>query len=178
MRTLGWTTIDTPLGPVSAGCSDVGLASVRFGPPPDGCPAAGVGCLSALASAAFLAAVHEQLTGYFSGTRRGFELPLDWGRASSAQRRVLSLLAETVGYGQTISYGALAARLARPGPAIPARAVGGIMASNPIPVVVPCHRVVAADGIGGFSGGTGVEFKRWLLTFEGALPEMLDFAAS
>lgn len=170
MRRLGWVTIDTPLGPVSAGCSDAGLASVRFGPAPTGASADG----------SFLVAAGEQLAGYFSRTRRGFDLPVDWGTASPAQRRVLSLLADTVGYGQTISYGALASRLARRegGPAIPARAIGGIMASNPVPVVVPCHRVVAADGIGGFSGGTGVESKRWLLTFEGALPEMLDFAGT
>jgi methylated-DNA-[protein]-cysteine S-methyltransferase len=173
MRPLGWTTIDTPLGPVSAGCGEAGLASVRFGPPPARSGPAGAG-------AAFLAATREQLAEYFSRTRRGFDLLLDWGTASPAQRRVLSLLAETVGYGETISYGALARRLARRegGPAIPARAIGGIMASNPIPLVVPCHRVVAADGLGGFSGGTGVEFKRWLLTFEGAMPGMLDFAAS
>jgi methylated-DNA-[protein]-cysteine S-methyltransferase len=49
------------------------------------------------------------------------------------------------------------------------------MGSNPIPVVVPCHRVVAADGLGGYSGGTGTEVKRWLLTLEGALPPTLDW---
>jgi methylated-DNA-[protein]-cysteine S-methyltransferase len=51
------------------------------------------------------------------------------------------------------------------------------MGSNPVPVIVPCHRVVAADGLGGYSGGSGPEVKRWLLTFEGALPAMLDFGA-
>jgi methylated-DNA-[protein]-cysteine S-methyltransferase len=90
---------------------------------------------------------------------------------------VLCLLAETVGYGETTTYGSLARRLAlRGGHAeIDARDIGGILASNPIPVIVPCHRVVAADGLGGFSGGSGPELKRWLLTFEGALPPMLDF---
>jgi methylated-DNA-[protein]-cysteine S-methyltransferase len=56
--------------------------------------------------------------------------------------------------------------------------VGQIMGSNPVPVVVPCHRVVAADGLGGYSGGTGTEVKRWLLTLEGALPPTLDWDAA
>jgi methylated-DNA-[protein]-cysteine S-methyltransferase len=92
---------------------------------------------------------------------------------------VLSLLAETVEFGQTVTYGLLGRRLSlRDGrPDIGARAIGSIMGSNPIPLIVPCHRVVAADGLGGFSGGCGIELKRWLLTFEGALPEMLDFGA-
>jgi len=50
------------------------------------------------------------------------------------------------------------------------------MGSNPIPVIVPCHRVVAGNGLGGYSGGTGLEVKRWLLVFEGALPPTLDWA--
>ena len=156
----------SPGAPHGAG-SGPGSSSGRIPPSPD--PRSSSHGLAAVA--------HTQLAGYFSGARRDFSLPIDWSGCTSAQRRVLALLAESVGYGETISYGALARRLAlREGAApIPARAIGGIMASNPIPVVVPCHRVVAADGLGGFSGGTGVEFKRWLLTFEGALPDMLDF---
>jgi methylated-DNA-[protein]-cysteine S-methyltransferase len=50
------------------------------------------------------------------------------------------------------------------------------MGFNPYPLIVPCHRVVAADGLGGYSGGTGIEIKRWLLTFEGSLPPTLDWA--
>jgi len=52
---------------------------------------------------------------------------------------------------------------------------GQIMGSNPCPIVVPCHRVVAGDGLGGYSGGAGIEIKRWLLIFEGALPPTLDW---
>ena len=59
---------------------------------------------------------------------------------------------------------------------VPARAIGQLMGANPIPIIVPCHRVVAADGLGGYSGGTGIEIKRWLLIFEGALPPTLDWA--
>ncbi|MCT2586387.1 methylated-DNA--[protein]-cysteine S-methyltransferase [Actinophytocola sp. S1-96] len=84
---------------------------------------------------------------------------------SSAQRRVLGTLYETVPYGTVVTYGELAHRTG-----IPARGIGAIMGSNPIPIVVPCHRVVAGDGLGGFSGGSGVESKRRLLTLEGYLP--------
>ena len=87
------------------------------------------------------------------------------------------MLFDSVGYGETVSYGTLArkAGLADDGAFLPARAVGQIMGSNPIPLIVPCHRVVAADGLGGYSGGTGLEVKRWLLTFEGAIPPTLDW---
>jgi methylated-DNA-[protein]-cysteine S-methyltransferase len=172
MRALDWAVIDAPIGPVSVGCSDVGVASVRFGPPPAGAmtrtPDPGDGLLGS---------ARAQLDSYFSRTEVFFDIALDWANCSSSQRAVLSLLAETVQFGQTVTYGALARRLSvRDGrPDIGARAIGGIMGSNPIPIIVPCHRVVAADGLGGFSGGCGTELKRWLLTFEGALPEMLDF---
>ena len=93
---------------------------------------------------------------------------------------MLRTLVESVGYGETVSYGTLARRVGHGsfGGSPPARAVGQIMGSNPIPVVVPCHRVVAADGLGGYSGGTGPEVKRWLLTLEGALPPTLDWDAA
>jgi methylated-DNA-[protein]-cysteine S-methyltransferase len=89
---------------------------------------------------------------------------------SEAQRRVLGTLYSTVPYGRVVTYGELATRS---GSGIPPRGIGSIMGSNPIPIVVPCHRVVAGDGLGGFSGGTGVESKRRLLTLEGYLPPTL-----
>jgi methylated-DNA-[protein]-cysteine S-methyltransferase len=118
-----------------------------------------------------------QLAGYFAGRRRSFELPLDWGAVSRLQRQVLGVLFDSVGFGETVTYGALA-RLAgsRDGQApLPAPAIGQLMGSNPYPLIVPCHRVVAADGLGGYSGGTGIEIKRWLLIFEGAEPPTLDW---
>ena len=75
--------------------------------------------------------------------------------------------------GQTITYGELAERS---GTGVPARAIGSIMAANPFPLIIPCHRVVAADGLGGYSGGDPgheLETKRWLLENEGALPPAL-----
>ena len=79
----------------------------------------------------------------------------------------------TVRYGDTITYGELAELS---GTGVPARAIGGIMAANPVPIIIPCHRVVASDGLGGYSGGEPgrhLETKRWLLENEGALPPSL-----
>jgi methylated-DNA-[protein]-cysteine S-methyltransferase len=119
--------------------------------------------------------VASELSGYLDGRVRTFGIPLDWTLTDGAQHTVLTCLHALVGYGETVSYGELAARSGafhgeRGG--IGARRVGSIMGSNPLPVVVPCHRVVAADGLGGFGGG--LEVKRWLLALEGALPPTLD----
>jgi methylated-DNA-[protein]-cysteine S-methyltransferase len=194
MTSLRWATVEAPFGPVSVGCSDLGVAETRLGPAPAGASGNAAGVAGAGGGVAvtgggaagpgdpageLLAAARDQVTGYFRGARTAFDLPLDWGKCSGAQLAVLALLAESVPYGETVSYGELAGRLARRDgrPSIGARAIGTIMGSNPIPLIVPCHRVVAADGLGGFSGGCGPELKRWLLTFEGALPAMLDFGA-
>lgn len=169
MTSLEWTGLDTPVGVVSVGCSAAGVAKVRFGTPP---------AASATASATSLAqAARNQLAEYFCGQRQSFDLPLDWSATAGPQRHVLEVLADSVGYGQTTSYGALASKagLAPTGEIPPARAVGKIMGSNPIPVIVPCHRVLASDGLGGYSGGAGPEVKRWLLILEGALPPTLDW---
>jgi methylated-DNA-[protein]-cysteine S-methyltransferase len=124
-----------------------------------------------------LASACAQLAEYFAGRRRSFDLPIDWARASPLQHQVLSVLFDSVGYGETITYGALAHRagVGTDTTELPARAIGRIMGSNPVPVIVPCHRVVAGNGLGGFSGGIGPELKRWLLIFEGALPPTLDW---
>ncbi|WP_245674690.1 methylated-DNA--[protein]-cysteine S-methyltransferase [Herbidospora cretacea] len=112
--------------------------------------------------------VGDQLAAYFAGELKEFTVPIDWRLMSKTQRRVLGLLFESVPYGRAVTYGDLAGETG-----IPARAIGSIMGSNPIPIIVPCHRVVAGGGLGGFSGGTGVESKRWLLTMEGHLPPTL-----
>lgn len=170
MISLGWATIEAPIGPVSVWCSELGVAQTRFGRAPARAAAPDP-------PGGLLAAARDQIAEYFRGTRTAFDLPLDWGHCSEPQRAVLSLLAETVPFGQKVTYGELGHRLSlRDGrPGVGARAIGSIMGSNPIPLIVPCHRVVAADSLGGFSGGCGIELKRWLLTFEGALPAMLDF---
>ncbi|WP_136057047.1 methylated-DNA--[protein]-cysteine S-methyltransferase [Microbacterium sp. K24] len=114
-----------------------------------------------------------QLRAYFAGDLTAFDLPIDLGVQTAATQAVLTALHETVGYGTPVTYGELAARS---GTAVPARGIGSIMGANPIPIIVPCHRVVAGDGLGGYSGGApgqGLATKRWLLEFEGALPASL-----
>lgn len=110
----------------------------------------------------WLAAIETQLTEYAAGTRRAFDLPLDL-HGTEFELRVWNALLE-IPYGETRSYGELAQGLGDPGAA---RAVGGANGRNPVPIVVPCHRVVASNGLGGYSGGDGV--KETLLAHEGAL---------
>ncbi|PRB05789.1 methylated-DNA--[protein]-cysteine S-methyltransferase [Microbacterium sp. MYb64] len=120
-----------------------------------------------------LAEALAQLGAYFAGERAGFYLPFDLGPQSDVTNAVLHALYDTVGHGQTVTYGELAERS---GTTVPARAIGSIMGANPIPIIVPCHRVVASDGLGGYSGGApgeGLLTKRWLLEHEGALPTAL-----
>jgi methylated-DNA-[protein]-cysteine S-methyltransferase len=124
-------------------------------------------------------AVRAQLAEYFAGRRRDLSLPIDWSLTCGAQRAVLQTLWREVGFGRTITYGELAGRshVFDDAPAhFAAREVGAVMAANPLWLVVPCHRVVAANGIGGYGGGLhAVDVKRWLLTHEGALPPMLEW---
>ncbi|HEY7918292.1 MAG TPA: methylated-DNA--[protein]-cysteine S-methyltransferase [Streptosporangiaceae bacterium] len=174
--TLSWATLSSPVGPLAVGCSPAGVARVDFRTP--GGPGrreneAGAG----QASPGMVSAARDQLAEYFAGQRQVFDLPLDWSGCSRAQHQVLSVLYDSAGYGETLTYGELAQRaVAGPdGISLPARAIGRIMGSNPLPLIVPCHRVVAGNGLGGYSGGTGIEIKRWLLIFEGALPATMDW---
>jgi methylated-DNA-[protein]-cysteine S-methyltransferase len=112
-----------------------------------------------------LAEAARQLAEYFAGERRRFDLPLDL-RGTSFQRRVWAEL-RTIPYGETVSYGELARRIGKPGEA---REVGGAVGRTPTPIVVPCHRVIGADGaLVGYGGG--LPRKRALLDLEqGVLP--------
>jgi methylated-DNA-[protein]-cysteine S-methyltransferase len=111
-----------------------------------------------------LDAVAHQLDEYFTGHRHSFDVPLDWQLSKGFHRTVLEHLAVDIGYGTTASYGTLA-RIAGSPKAV--RAVGTTCATNPIPVVVPCHRVVRADGnVGQYRGGPAA--KRILLDLEAA----------
>jgi methylated-DNA-[protein]-cysteine S-methyltransferase len=107
-----------------------------------------------------LDAAFRQLFAWFEGRLREFTLPMADAESVFA-RRVRKAMLE-IPYGETVTYGEMAAAIGKPGAA---RAVGTACARNPLPLIVPCHRVVAADGkIGGYLGGT--ETKRWLLDFE------------
>jgi methylated-DNA-[protein]-cysteine S-methyltransferase len=103
----------------------------------------------------------RQLEDYFDGRRRGFELPIDWGLVGGFGRRVLGRTAE-IPYGEVATYGAVARGIGSPGAA---RATGNALGANPMPIVVPCHRVVRGGGkMGGYTGG--VERKELLLRLE------------
>lgn len=100
---------------------------------------------------------------YFEGERVDLSAPMEFPSVSEFRRRVWEVTAQ-VSYGEVVTYGGVATRAGRPGAA---RAVGQAMAHNPVPLVVPCHRVVAANGgLGGFSAEGGLQLKRRLLALE------------
>ncbi len=112
----------------------------------------------------------RQLAAYFAGERQRFHLPLR--PAGSAFQRAVWAEMERIPYGETRSYGDLAAATGGV-----ARAVGSACGANPIPIIIPCHRVLAADrALGGFSGGRGRETKARLLALEGAWPIQHSFS--
>ncbi|GGK82796.1 methylated-DNA--protein-cysteine methyltransferase [Sphaerisporangium melleum] len=173
MVDVAFASVPTPLGDVLAAVTPDGVAATSFG---DGerVRAKMLGRLAATAAGdpALASPARDELAAYFAGRLTRFTVPVDWRLMSPLQRRVLGTLYETVAYGRVTTYGELAETS---GSGVPARAIGSVMGSNPIPIIVPCHRVVAGNGLGGFSGGDGVDSKRWLLTLEGYLPPTLDW---
>jgi methylated-DNA-[protein]-cysteine S-methyltransferase len=148
------TVIDTPIGPLGLTASGAGLRRVRF-------HARG---LRTEGRSPVLDEAAAQLGAYFAGELTAFDLPLDLD-GTDFQLACWRALA-TIPYGQTVSYGEQARRLGL-GPAA-ARAVGTANGQNPLPLILPCHRVIGADGsLTGFGGG--LETKRFLLEHEGAL---------
>lgn len=149
---MGVRRFDSPIGTLTLAGSAEGLTHVHFpgrGPDPQGDPAS-------------LEDAVRQLEEYFAGTRREFDLKLA-AAGSGFQRTVWQALSE-IPHGETTSYGALAREL-DPDDPLAARAVGSANARNPIPIIVPCHRVIGANGsLTGFAGG--LELKRKLLDFE------------
>jgi methylated-DNA-[protein]-cysteine S-methyltransferase len=114
------------------------------------------------------AVVKRELDALFAGQRQSVDVPLDLDGIEGFRRKVLETLAHDVPWGETVSYGELASMAGRPRAA---RAVGSAMRHNPIPFVIPCHRVIAAGGkIGGYGGGrNAIALKRALLAREGVL---------
>lgn len=174
-RRVVWAVVTSDIGPLLLAATDEGLVSVVFHATEEIRDKALDRLGSRLgaelvedAESPLLAEPVRQLSAYFAGERHDFELPLDWSLISGFNRQVLRELT-TVPYGAVVGYGDLARRVGQPGAA---QAVGMAMGANPLPVVVPCHRVVESDGgIGGFGGG--VETKRQLLALEGVLPQPL-----
>lgn len=173
---LEWSLVASPIGPLLLAATGTGLVSVTFHARPPvrertlamlrerlGAEPVEGGDQAVSAEAGRL------LGAYFDGGLRTFDLPLDWSLTSGFHRRVLQELASGVPYGTVVGYGELAARVGRPDGA---QAVGAAMGANPLPIVVPCHRVVeSGGGLGGFGGG--LETKRRLLELEGVLPQPL-----
>ena len=111
-----------------------------------------------------LSPVLDQLREFLNGERLKFDLPIDWSNLSSFQRAVLHATSE-VPPGHIVSYGEIANQIGKPGAA---RAVGQALSRNPMPLIIPCHRVVAVDGsLRGYGGMGGVKTKRALLKLEG-----------
>jgi methylated-DNA-[protein]-cysteine S-methyltransferase len=153
---LKYTIMDSPIGPLMLVNSPDGLAEIRFTPEgqvPTPEP-------EWEADPAALAEVVGQLTEYFAGTRRDFTLALD-PHGTPFQRVVWAAL-ETIPYGATIAYAELARRIDKPRAV---RAVGAANGQNPLPIVIPCHRVIGSDGsLTGYGGGLPI--KRALLDLE------------
>ncbi|HKI91606.1 MAG TPA: methylated-DNA--[protein]-cysteine S-methyltransferase [Gaiellaceae bacterium] len=155
---------DTPVGPLLVGVTDRGVCRIAFDPEPERRleEFARLYGPRVLRSARPVDRVRSELDEYFAGRRHGFDLELDLRAAPEFHRRVLAELAR-VEYGHTTTYGALAARAGAPKAA---RAVGTVMNRNPVPIVLPCHRVVGANGsLTGYGGG--LDRKEFLLRLEG-----------
>jgi methylated-DNA-[protein]-cysteine S-methyltransferase len=157
---------DTPIGDLVVGVTDHGICRISF----DADPERALDLLAqrygprVLRSARPVDRVRKELDEYFAGKRHAFDLDWDVRHLAGFNRRVLAELAR-VEYGHTVTYGQLAAAAGNPKAA---RAVGTIMNRNPIPIVLPCHRVVGASGkLVGYAGG--LERKELLLRLEGAI---------
>jgi methylated-DNA-[protein]-cysteine S-methyltransferase len=158
--------VDTPVGPLLVAATDEGIARISY----DADPEAELERLARIAGPRVLRAprsvddARRQLDEYFEGRREAFELAVDLRGTAPFAERVLRELA-LVPYGRTTTYGALAAQVGEPQAA---RAVGTVMNRNPVPIVLPCHRVIGASGsLVGYAGG--LERKEQLLRLEGAM---------
>jgi methylated-DNA-[protein]-cysteine S-methyltransferase len=163
---VGYRTLDTPVGTLLLAATEQGLVRVAY---PSAGHDAALAQLATLVSPRVLRApgrldpVARQLEEYFGHRRRAFDVPLDLRLAKGFRRSVLAWL-QQIPYGATESYARVAAATGSPRAV---RAVGSACATNPVPIVVPCHRVVRSDGsAGGYAGGP--EAKRALLSLEAA----------
>ena len=161
-----WGEITTPLGPLFAAVSDRGVCAVEFGRRKPKFSTLSKTRARLAKNARAVAPVMAQLREYFAGQRSQFDLPVDLSSLTSFQREVLAVT-QKIPAGQTWSYLRVAQEMGRPKATRP---VGQALGLNPIPILIPCHRVIASDGrLGGYSGGSGLKAKRWLLQLEGAL---------
>ncbi len=156
----------TPIGRVFVAATDAGLVRVSFRCSETGFVAELRRCLGldVVRSPARTARIVHELRGYFAGERRRFDVAVDLRRLTPFHRKVLTAAAG-IPAGRVVSYGEIARRIGQPRGS---RAVGQALHRNPVPIVIPCHRVVASGGgLGGYGGGLAL--KRKLLRLEGAL---------
>ncbi len=164
---VSYTPVDSPFGPLLAAATERGLVRLAF--PEENAETVLDGLARRVSpriveSSVQLETVRRELDDYFSGSRRTFDLALDWSLIGSFGERVLRA-ACAIPYGGVLSYTAVALEAGSPRGS---RAAGNALGSNPIPIVIPCHRVLRSGGaLGGYAGG--LERKRWLLELEGAL---------
>jgi len=161
---VAYDLTDSPVGDLLVAATDRGVCRISYEPDASLDDLASVFGVRVLRVPGRLDPVRRQLDEYFEGQRREFELETDLRPLPDFQRLVLEELAR-VPYGDVTTYGALAGRIGRPRAA---RAVGGALNRNPVPIVLPCHRVVGSTGsLVGYAGG--LDRKRALLELEGAL---------
>ena len=145
--------IDSPLGKLKLIANDTHLLQLTYVPPTTKLKPA---------SSSLLKKVQSQLQAYFTGKLSNFDLPIDL-QGTPFQKKVWQALAK-IPYGKTLSYSELA-KILKTGP----RAIGNACRTNPIPVIIPCHRILAKNGLGGYSGkttGNFLKIKEWLLKHE------------
>jgi methylated-DNA-[protein]-cysteine S-methyltransferase len=167
---VGYGYVDSPLGRLTVAATPRGLVRIAY---PSGDPDYVLEELAAkvsprlLEAPTFIDEVRRELEEYFDGKRHGFDLPIDWTLTRGFVRKVLRATAR-IDYGDVRTYRDVATSA---GSARAVRAAGNALGANPMPVVVPCHRVVrTGGGLGGYTGG--IERKEFLLGLEGALSDV------
>ena len=154
---MNWFQLDTPIGELSYALDETGVCAVRFGPKEGAAPGSDE--------------VAQELKAYFAGELTSFSVPLHVRKGTEFERAVWDQM-KLIPYGETRSYGYVAGAVGEPGGA---QAVGLACNRNPLPIIVPCHRIIGADGkLVGFGGG--LKLKRMLLELEANVKMQLDWA--
>jgi methylated-DNA-[protein]-cysteine S-methyltransferase len=148
---------ESPIGNISITCSSAGIRRVTLGTVEPVTP------LETPIPEILIQAI-GQFKAYFENGRKKFDLPIDWSEMTQFQKEVL-VVTDAIPFGQVMTYGQIAKQLNKP---LASRAVGAALGSNSMPILIPCHRVVGADGnLTGYSGPGGIRTKQTLLELEG-----------